>query len=61
MQVTDYTKDLESLSTEKLLKMRDVAHDNLVEAKVSLKYAEAHHNAIKDALSIRRLPEGYTK
>jgi hypothetical protein len=61
MQVTDYTKDLEGLSTEKLLKMRDVAHDNLIEARVSLKYAEAHHQAIKEALLPRSRPGGYTQ
>lgn len=42
MMVNDLSKDLSGISDDKLRKMRDVANDNFLEAKVEAKNAEQY-------------------
>lgn len=56
MQVEDFS-DLSKVSTEKLLKLRDVATDNLVEAQNEAVKAHKHLVDIRTELEARKNAE----
>ncbi|AXN57914.1 hypothetical protein KASHIRA_02730 [Serratia phage vB_SmaM-Kashira] len=58
MMVKDLSKDLTALSNDKLLKMRDVANDNYLEAKIEMAKAEQYLYQIFGEIDRRRMLEG---
>lgn len=58
MIVKDLSKDFSGISDDKLRKMRDVANDNFLEAKVGAKNAEQYLWQIFEEMDRRKLIVG---